>query len=228
MRASVYNTESFPSAPRTEEGRLIVAASNTAIHAAVQESAANLFPGPITQPDVPRLLSATFAAGWQGGDITIVGTDANGWYQREVIADNPGATVAGTKVFATVTSISKELIAGTTDTVTIGTSGVANYYSTPWDSIGAAGAGIEIQTTGTLTGSWTLWRANRYNPNRNDDADWVRDAAFESAADFVNPSGAATHWATEQNGGQSFQWRLKYVPGGVGGSIFAWVTSEAV
>ena len=82
MRASLYKTESFPASPRSEDGRAIVAASTTAIHAAVQESAANAFPGPITQPDVPRRLTATFAAGWQGGDITITGRDANGKYIR--------------------------------------------------------------------------------------------------------------------------------------------------
>lgn len=90
------------------------------VHAAVEEGAANAFPGPITNPVVPRNITATFAAGWQGGDITVVGTDQFDQALTEVIADTAGSTVAGVKIFKTVTSISKETLAGTTDTVTIG------------------------------------------------------------------------------------------------------------
>lgn len=98
------------------------AANTSAVHAAVQESAANAFPGPITNPPgiAGRNITATFAAGWGGGDITIVGTDQFGNAQTEVIADTAGSTVAGSKIFKTVTSISKETAAGTTDDVTIG------------------------------------------------------------------------------------------------------------
>lgn len=227
MRAALYTTESFPSAPRTEEKRTIVNPSNTAIHAAVQESAAVGSFTSITQPDVPRLLNATFQAGWQGGDITITGTDANGGYQIEVIADVAGSTVAGTKVFKTVISIEKELVAGTTDTVTIGTSGQANYYSGVFDPVNAASVGLEFATTGTLTGNWTLWRANRHNPSLGDDSHWDKEDAFETSTDFTNPAGAATHWAVEVNGMGSRRWRTKFVSNGAGaGDIQGWVTAE--
>lgn len=98
------------------------AANTSAVHAAVTEAAANAFPGPITNPPgvAGRNITATFAAGWGGGDITIVGTDQFGNAQTEVIADTAGSTVAGSKIFKTVTSISKETAAGTTDDVTIG------------------------------------------------------------------------------------------------------------
>lgn len=221
MRASIYNTESSPTSPRTEEGRTIVAASTTNIHAAVQESAANLFPGPITQPDVPRKIAFAFAAGWQGGDITIVGLDANGRYLREVVADNPGSTVNTTNVFSFIASMTKETIAGTTDTVTVG-GAAATYYSSIMDTIGQSGLGVEVQTTGTLTGTWTLWFANRDNPDLEDDDHWVQETTFSP----TNPAGAATHWGFHLSNGHSRYWRLKYAPTSGSGALLAWATSE--
>lgn len=98
-----------------------LAATAVAAHAVVQEGAALAFPGPFTQPATPRSLSVAFAAGWQGGDVTIIGTDQFGRVQSETIADNAGNTVEGVKIFRTITSASKELIAGTTDTCTLQT-----------------------------------------------------------------------------------------------------------
>ncbi len=96
-------------------------ATAVAIHATVQEGAALAFPGPFTHPVIPRSVSVAFAAGWQGGDVTVVGTDQFGRAQSETIADNAGNTVEGVKIFRTITSASKELIAGTTDTCTLQT-----------------------------------------------------------------------------------------------------------
>lgn len=96
------------------------AADTTGVHAAVQADDANAFPGPITNPDVPRNLQVAFAASWDGGDVTIVGTDQFGAAQTETIADSAGSTVAGTKIFATVTSITKETVGATTNTASVG------------------------------------------------------------------------------------------------------------
>ncbi len=98
-----------------------LAAASVAIHAAVEEGAALAFPGPFTDPATPRAVQVVFAAGWQGGDVTVVGTDQFGRAQTETIADNAGNTVQGVKIFRTVTSASKELIAGTNDTCTLQT-----------------------------------------------------------------------------------------------------------
>lgn len=92
-----------------------LAAAAVACHAAVQESAADAFPGPFTNPATPRSLDIVFDAGWQGGDVTVIGTDQFDDPVTEVFADNPGATVAGTKIFKTIVSASKELTAGTVD-----------------------------------------------------------------------------------------------------------------
>ena len=66
------------------------------------------FPGPFTSPVVPRNLSVTYDALYDGGDTTIIGTDMLDAACTEVIADVPGATVYGTKVFKTVTSATQQ------------------------------------------------------------------------------------------------------------------------
>lgn len=86
-----------------------VAAKAVTVHAAVDDDAVNLFPGPFTNPAVPRSLQILFAASWAGGDVTIAGTDQFGAPITEVIADTAGATVVGVKIFKTVTSASKEI-----------------------------------------------------------------------------------------------------------------------
>jgi len=98
-----------------------VAASAVGVHAAVQEGAALAFPGPFTNPAIPRSIQIVFAAGWQGGDITIKGTDQFNRPQTEVIADVAGTTVQGVKIWKTITSAAKELVAGTTDLATMQT-----------------------------------------------------------------------------------------------------------
>lgn len=101
-----------------------------AVHAAAAVLAAG---GPqvistgITQPDVPRNITAT--AGGTAGDIkavavTITGTDENGVAITEVLpaftVDTAG-TVTGSRIFKTVTSYSVPAMDGTGATVAIGT-----------------------------------------------------------------------------------------------------------
>lgn len=82
-------------------------------------NATNLFPGPITNPDVPRNVTATFETGWTAGNITVVGTDQFDDVVTEVIVAVAGSTVNGVKIFKTVTSITKGSV-GAAKTVSIG------------------------------------------------------------------------------------------------------------
>jgi hypothetical protein len=66
-------------------------------------------------------LAVAFDAGWQGGDITVYGTDQFNAPISEVIPDTAGTTVQGVKIFKTVTSASKQTVAGTTDDCTLQT-----------------------------------------------------------------------------------------------------------
>jgi hypothetical protein len=81
-----------------------LAATAVAVHAAVAGNAALAFPGPFTSPATPRAVSVLFAAGWTGGNVTVVGIDQFGRAQTETITASAGATVEGTKIFKTVSS----------------------------------------------------------------------------------------------------------------------------
>ncbi len=97
------------------------AKGTTNVHAAVASNAANLFPGPITNPDVPRNLRYVFAASYDGGNLTVVGTNQFGQTQTEVVTAVANTTVVGTKVFKTVTSITKATVGATANAVSVGT-----------------------------------------------------------------------------------------------------------
>ncbi|MCK6529701.1 hypothetical protein L6R50_19820 [Myxococcota bacterium] len=97
------------------------APDTTSVHAAFAgNDAANDFPGPFANPDVPRAVQIAFAAGWDGGNVTVNGTDQFDQAVNEVIVANPGATVVGTKVFKTVTSASKGAVGANAAGASIG------------------------------------------------------------------------------------------------------------
>jgi len=95
---------------RVEPFTAPAAESATAVHAAVASSQPNAYPGPITQPTPPRVVHCAFSATWDGGDLTVVGTDQFNAPIADVIADAPASTVAGVKIFKTVTSITKQSV----------------------------------------------------------------------------------------------------------------------
>jgi hypothetical protein len=99
------------------------AASNTAVHAGYAgNSANNNFPGPFTSPDYPRTASVTSGAGYDGGAVTLTGTDQFDVAQTEAI--NPpggGGTQNGVKVFKTITAAVKAAVGANPATASIGT-----------------------------------------------------------------------------------------------------------
>lgn len=101
------------------------AASTTAVHADVFGDAV----GPvtvntaITNPVVSRNLELAFGATYDGGNVTVVGTNQYGVAVSEVFTANPGNTVTGVKIFKTVTSFSYAgggVGAHATNTVSVG------------------------------------------------------------------------------------------------------------
>lgn len=122
LNNAIANDATLGRAALVAGGTNVATASATAVHAAVAGNAAqNLFPGPITNPAVPRNLTATFAASYDGGNITIVGTNQFDEPTTEVIVASAGNTVAGLKIFKTVTSITKGAVGANAATVSIGT-----------------------------------------------------------------------------------------------------------
>lgn len=107
------------------------AASTTAVRPALAVLASG---GPqvvttsITNPDVPRALTATTggtAADIAAVQVTVTGTDASGAVITEALPAftlNTATTVTGNRAFATVTSYSVPAMDGTGATVAIGTS----------------------------------------------------------------------------------------------------------
>lgn len=97
-----------------------VAASTTNVHAAYAGNVALAFPGPFTNPDVPRTLDIAYVAAYDGGDTTVVGTDQFGAAQTETFTAVAGSTVAGAKIFATVTSASQAVVGANAAAASIG------------------------------------------------------------------------------------------------------------
>ncbi|HEX3018543.1 MAG TPA: hypothetical protein VHP31_11925 [Caproicibacter sp.] len=99
-----------------------VGTSATAVHAAVTlTTSAQTVTTAITNPAAPRNVSATGNASGITGNVVITGTNYNGDTITETIALNGTSTVAGTKAFASITSIALPAKTNTSgDTVSVG------------------------------------------------------------------------------------------------------------
>ncbi len=87
----------------------VAAKSTTVVHALFD--GITPFVGPFTNPDVPRNLRVTKSASWDGGTITVVGTDQFDAAVSETFNADVETTV-GVKIFKTVTSATKSIPAG--------------------------------------------------------------------------------------------------------------------
>ena len=86
------------------------AAKGVNVHAAIASDNASAVTTSMTNPAIPRSLQVVFHSTWDGGDVTIVGTDQFDQAATETIADTPGSTVEGSKIFKTVTSINQQVV----------------------------------------------------------------------------------------------------------------------
>src|SRR5688572_11082306 len=92
-------------------GTSVSAKGATAIHAAIAGTTSiDPVTTGITNPTVPRNLIITFGATWDGGDVVVVGTDANDAAVTETFLSNAGSTRVGTKIFKTVTSVAHTVV----------------------------------------------------------------------------------------------------------------------
>lgn len=98
------------------------------------------------------------------------------------------------------------------------------YWSQPWKAA-PRDWGLQIVTTGTLTGTWKLYASERKHPDLTSNTDWVD---MSTHADFVetNPAGAATNWRTSSILLKSEWLRLEYTNASGTGNIFAFVTHQ--
>lgn len=106
-------------------------ADAVSVHSGVAASFAALAFPTIVQPPIPRNLVVTLASGWDGGDVTVVGTNQFDEAVSEVFLAGSAVTRTGVKVFKTVTSITKSLV---------GASG----------ALGSVGVGSKLGISGVL------------------------------------------------------------------------------
>jgi hypothetical protein len=86
------------------------AANAVAVHAVVAADGANVFPGPFTDPAIPRVVQCDFSVTYDGGDVTVGGTNQFDEPITDVIVAVANTIVQGVKVFKTVTSASKTAV----------------------------------------------------------------------------------------------------------------------
>lgn len=109
---------------------------NAGVHALYAATGAVTFPGPITPPEDPRSLRVSYDSGWDGGAVTIIGTNQFDEAISEVFDSLPGTVVEGSKAFKTVTSITKAAV-GTTGSASVGWGDKLGIYGKLSDSFNA-------------------------------------------------------------------------------------------
>jgi len=96
------------------------AAVGTAVATALAANAAgNSFTITTSTFDVCRTARVVFAAGWDGGNVTLNGTNCLGTAASDTITASAGSTVGGVVAFATLTSASKGSVGASAATATI-------------------------------------------------------------------------------------------------------------
>lgn len=119
-------------------GTAVAAKGADAVHAAIAgtTSIAPVTTG-ITNPTVPRNLIITFGATWDGGDVVVVGTDANNAPVTETFVTNAGSTRVGTKIFKTVTSVAHTVVGVDAETYSTGTGDKLGLPASPAPAVGS-------------------------------------------------------------------------------------------
>lgn len=98
-------------------------------------------------------------------------------------------------------------------------SGTPTIYSDPWSGEDSDGSGLTFFSTGTLTGTLTLWMTDKPLPDMASDNDWVQDTGFAP----TNPAGAPVKFRDDLGNAKAHKKRLKYVNAGGAGNIQAFV-----
>lgn len=75
--------------------------------------------------------------------------------------------------------------------------------------------GFDLESTGTLTGTWTLWYSNDDAPDLTTDTDWEEDTAWAP----TNPAGAAIKNNYAITDLKVKRWRVKFVASGGSGTV---------
>lgn len=105
----------------------------------------------------------------------------------------------------------------------VAVSGTPTIYSDVITGEDADGMAATVFTTGTLTGTFTLWMTDKPLPDTGaNDNDWVQDTTFAP----TNPAGAATKFRDDIGNAKAAKKRFKYVNASGTGSIQAFVSVQ--
>jgi hypothetical protein len=104
-------------------------------------------------------------------------------------------------------------------------SGTTVYYSKPISSEWGDGFSLHLVWTGTPTGTFTVWKSNKPDPNPATDADWVQDLDFGTAGSLAT-GGVADEFAASALNAKNAKWRVKYENASGTGVIFGWATGN--
>lgn len=113
-----------------------------------------------------------------------------------------------------------------TDTVSAGgslfhTDGVAasgTQYSKKMKPSPTGDLGFTLESTGTVTGTFTLWYSDEDSPSEANDTDWVQDTTWVP----TNPAGAATKTKYVVSGLRARWARVKHVTSGGAGNLLGY------
>src|SRR5688572_26695083 len=100
----------------------------------------------------------------------------------------------------------------------VAASSTNTYYSAKMAPDKQGMLGFTLQTTGTLTGEFTLWYSDEDNPVLTDDTDWVEDTAWTD----TDPAGTATKVKYVVEGLRARWARIKYVNASGTGNVLGY------
>lgn len=101
----------------------------------------------------------------------------------------------------------------------ISPTGTNTYFSQPWS---APTYGLQIVSTGTLTGTLTLWMSDKVNPDRTAVTDWVQDSGFSP----TNPAGSAVNFRDDVTNANARWKMIRYVNASGTGTLKGFVTGQ--
>jgi len=106
----------------------------------------------------------------------------------------------------------------------VAVSGTNTYYSSPVSCERSDGFGISIVWTGTPTGTFTVWKSDKKDPNLANDNDWEQDTDFNGGTGSLATGGAAGKYGNSTMNAKNHLWRVKYVNASGTGTIFTYAT----
>ncbi len=99
-----------------------------------------------------------------------------------------------------------------------------NSYRSKKFSAASGQIGFTLKSTGTLTGTWTLWYSDEETPSTTDETGWAQDSNFNP----TNPAGSPTYKKYAVDGLKTRWYKVRYTNDSGTGSIYGYADGDAV